>query len=156
MNDNQFSLAGNIVRTPVLKRVGDAKSVTSFRVASTPRRFDPSVNEWRSMEPVFLTVNCWHKLAERVVHCFQTGDPVVVSGRLRMRTYEVEGERRTVYEVDAQHVSPDLNRVAVDLVRVSRPYAEPVGAADPGELVGAAPLASSGPLVPPFVSEPAA
>ena len=120
MNDNQFSIAGNMVRDPMLKTVAGGKSVLSFRLASTPRRFDQASNEWRNQDSIYLTVNCWHRLAERVAESLKAGDPVIVTGRLRMRTYEVEGQRRTVYEVDAQHVAPDLNRISVMLVRGPR------------------------------------
>lgn len=158
MNDNQFSLAGNIVRDPVLKKVGDNKSVVSFRVAATARRFDPSLNDWRNLDTLYLTVNCWNKLAERVAGCLKGGDPVLVTGRLRMRNFDVETERRTVYEIDAQHVSPDLNRVAVQLVRVNRGGypAEVPAVRGSGDAVPAMPQpVSTGPLVP-DIAAPAA
>jgi single-strand DNA-binding protein len=158
MNDNQVSLVGNIVNDPVLKRVSDKAVVTTFRMASTPRRFDPSTSEWRNLDSLYLTVSCWNRLAERVEACLKGGDPVAVSGRLRMRTYEVvEGQKRTVYEIDAQQVSPDLNRVAVELLRTPRRSVESVpdltGADDAG-LAGEVSY-DAGPLVPVQV-EPAA
>ena len=147
MNDNQFSIAGNIVRDPMLKTVAGGKSVLSFRLASTPRRFDQASSEWRNLDALYLTVNCWHRLAERVDESLKAGDPVIVTGRLRMRTYEVEGERRTVYEVDAQHVAPDLNRVSVELLRGPRRHDEAVPLHD-AEVAVAEPSESTGPLVP--------
>jgi single-strand DNA-binding protein len=166
MNDNQISLVGNIVRDPVIRKVSDKATVTTFRLASTPRRFDPSTSEWRNLDSVYLTVSCWNKLAERVANCLKGGDPVVVSGRLRMRTYEIEGQKRTVHEVDAQQVAPDLNRISVELVRTGRPRGlEPVPEAsdhadqDMGrELsrdIASLPLSGSGPLLP-VQAEPAA
>jgi single-strand DNA-binding protein len=154
MNDNQFTLVGNIVRTPVLKRFSDNKSVASFRVASTPRRYDAALQDWRNLDSLFLTVNCWNKLAERVAECLHGGDPVIVTGRLRMRTFEVEGQRRTVYEVDAQHVAPDLNRVAVSVVRMPG-RAEEATAVAAQDLPSMEPSSAAGPLVS-YVSEPAA
>ena len=147
MNDNQVSLVGNIVRTPVSKRVSDKAVVTTFRLASTPRRFDPSTSEWRNLDSLYLTVSCWNKLAERVATCLQGGDPVVVSGRLRMRTYEVEGQKRTVYEVDAQNVAPDLNRCAVAVDRTGRRPMEvvPDGLSAAGSFQ---PAVNTGPLMP--------
>ena len=155
MNDNQVSLVGNIVNDPVLKRVSDKAVVTTFRMASTPRRFDPSTSEWRNLDSLYLTVSCWNRLAERVEACLKGGDPVTVSGRLRMRSYEVvEGQKRTVYEIDAQQVSPDLNRVSVELLRTPRRAVESVpGLADHDSAVE--PSFNPGPLVPEQV-EPAA
>jgi single-strand DNA-binding protein len=158
MNDNQISLAGNIVRDPVLKRVSDKAVVTTFRLASTPRRFNSTTEQWVNQESIFLDITCWNRLAERVADCLKGGDPVSVSGRLRMRSFEVEGQKRTVYEVDAQQVSPDLNRVAVELLRQPRRLAEavPTGSpSDDAEMPAFEAAMSSGPLIP-LVAEPAA
>ncbi|MDX6243604.1 MAG: single-strand DNA-binding protein [Frankiales bacterium] len=154
MNDNQISIVGNIVRDPALKRVSDKALVTTFRLASTPRRFDSTASEWVNLDSLYLTVNCWNKLAERVAGCLKGGDPVVVCGRLRMRTYEVDGQKRTVYEVDAQQVAPDLNRVSVAVDRTGRRSVEAV----PDQAREATAFESSvkvGPLVP-LAAEPAA
>lgn len=154
MNDNQISLAGNIVRDPILKRVSDKSVVTTFRLASTPRRFNSATEQWVNQESIFLDVSCWNRLAERVADCLKGGDPVSVSGRLRMRTYEVEGQKRTVFEVDAQQVAPDLNRVAVALDRTARRSVESVP--DPvRDLASLEGSANVGPLVP-MAAEPAA
>ena len=97
MNDNQFTIAGNICSEPVMHTTTTGKSVLNFRLASTPRRFDSSVNQWVNGEPVYLAVNCWHRLAERVKESLQLGDPVIVSGRIRQRV--VRGRRRAPHRV---------------------------------------------------------
>jgi single-strand DNA-binding protein len=154
MNDNQLTLAGNIVRNPVLRDTSNGKSMVTFRLASTPRRFDSAKQEWVNGETLFLDVACWHRLAEQVDASLRGGDPVVVTGRLRQRSFEVEGQRRSVYEIDAQHVSPDLNRVGVTLVRgARRPRDLDSEAHTDAPVVDAA--VSSGPLVP-VASEAAA
>lgn len=170
MNDNQVTLVGNIVRDPVLKRVSEKAVVTTFRLASTPRRFDAATSEWRNLDSIYLTVSCWNRLAERVEACLQGGDPVVVSGRLRMRSYEADGQKRTVYEIEAQQVAPDLNRTGVQLLRVPRRSfdedtdgrGEAVRHEGMGDvlaqvrpLAGEVPTFNTGPLVPAQV-EPAA
>jgi len=154
MNDNQISLVGNIVRDPVLKRVSDKAVVATFRLASTPRRFDSSSSEWVNLDSLYLTVSCWNRLAERVAGCLKGGDPVVVFGRLRMRTYEVEGQKRTAYEVDAQQVAPDLNRASVAVDRTGRRSVEAVPD-QARDLTSFEPSVNSGPLQP-MAAEPAA
>ena len=166
MNDNQLSIAGNIVRDPEIRRLADNKAVASFRLASTARRYDATLQDWRNLDSLFITVNCWNRLAERVHECLKGGDPVSVSGRLRMRTYEVDGGKRTVYEIDAQQVAPDLKRVAVELVRLERRAPETVSAGgehmagmgqmgQTGQMTEMAGQRSSGPLLP-LASESAA
>jgi single-strand DNA-binding protein len=153
MNDNQLSIAGNMVADPVVREVTGGRAMATFRIASTPRRFDSTKGEWQNGDSLFLDVVCWNRLADRVGRCLRKGDPVTLSGRLRMRSYEVEGRTRHSYEMEAQHVSPDLNRVEVGLQRIDRGY-RPQAPAVP-DLPVAELAVDSGPLVP-VMREPAA
>ena len=135
MNDNHFSIAGNLVADPALREVAGGRPMAKFRIASTPRHFNSQAGEWTNGETLFLDVVCWNRLAERVGRSLRKGDPVMLSGRLRMSSYEVEGRVRNAYELEAQLVSPDLNRVDVSLQRVERGFRE--GAVDSGPLVPA-------------------
>jgi single-strand DNA-binding protein len=149
MNDNQLLIAGNLVADPIPRQVASGRSMTRFRIASTPRHFNSQAGEWSNGDTVFLDIVCWNRLAERVARVFRKGDPVTLSGRLRMSTYEVEGKPRTSYEMEAQNVSADLNRVEVVLQRVDRGYRPDVPAAP---TQGGRPFSEatvdSGPLVP--------
>src|SRR3954466_7864180 len=121
MNDNSLSIGGNLVADPVAREVAGGRPMTKFRIASTPRHFNSQAGEWVNGETLFLDVVCWNRLAERggrvlqngvrerVGRVLKKGDPVPLSRRRRMSTYEVEGKLRTSYELDAQQVSPDLN-----------------------------------------------
>ena len=148
MNDNQLSIAGNMVGDPTVREVAGGRAMATFRIASTPRRFDATKGEWQNGEALFLDVICWNRLADRVGRCLRKGDPVTLAGRLRMRTYEVDGRSRHSYEMEAQHVSPDLNRVEVGLQRVDRSFRQ-----QPAPVAG--PLVPLVPLVP-QMAEPAA
>ena len=150
MNDNQLSIAGNLVADPERREVAGGRSMVTFRIASTPRRFDAAHNEWRNGESIFLDVVCWQRLADRVAACLRKGDPVTLAGRLRMHAYEVDGHPRSRYELEAQQVSPDLNRVDVALRRVERglrPTPVPVGSPVPPLDDVAVHRLDSGPLV---------
>jgi single-strand DNA-binding protein len=129
MNDNQLSIAGNLVADPAVRHLAGGRPMTKFRIASTPRHFNSQAGEWHNGETLFLDIVCWNRLAERVGRCLKKGDPVTLSGRLRMSTYEVEGKMRSAYELEAQHVSPDLNRVEVGLQRVDRSFRQPTAVA---------------------------
>jgi single-strand DNA-binding protein len=156
MNDNQLLIAGNLVADPEPRQVAGGRPMTKFRIASTPRHFNSQAGEWTNGDTVFLTVVCWNRLAERVGRILKKGDPVTLSGRLRMSTYEVEGKVRTSYEMEAQQVSPDLNRVEVVLQRVDRGYRPDLPAVpSPGGRPFAEVAIDSGPLVP-VVAESAA
>src|ERR1700739_4399809 len=107
--DTNITLIGNLVDDPELRFTPSGAAVAKFRIASTPRTFDRQTNEWKDGESLFLTVNVWRDAAEHVAESLQKGMRVIVQGRLRQRTYDTkEGEKRTVYEVEADEVGPSL------------------------------------------------
>ena len=98
-----------------------AQPVARFRVASTPRFRDNSTGEWKDGDSLFLTCNVWRQAAENVAESLTRGMRVIVSGRLRQRSYETkEGEKRTVYEVEVDDVGPSLRNASAKVNRVAR------------------------------------
>jgi single-strand DNA-binding protein len=62
---------------------------------------------------LYLSVSCWRRLAENAASLVK-GDPVIVRGKLRTREWTTEqGERRSVVELEADSIGPDLARCAV-------------------------------------------
>ena len=88
-----------------------------FRLVCRPRKFDSTTGTMTEFDPSFVTVQCWRQLAENVSASVRKGDPVVVTGRLRVREWEQEGRSRISVEIDAQSVGHDLNRGATWLLR---------------------------------------
>lgn len=115
--DNTITLVGNVVSDPELRIVGDGVCLARLRVASSTRFRDRATGEWRDGSTLFVTVTCWRKLAENVSSSLAKGLPVIVVGRLSARTYEADGQRRTVYEVDAVAIGPDLARASASVER---------------------------------------
>ena len=119
--DTQITLAGNLVDDPELRFTPAGQPVARFRVASTPRFLDKSTNEWKDGDSLFLTCNVWRQAAENVAESLTRGTRVIVSGRLRQRSYETkEGEKRTVYEVEVDDVGPSLRNASAKVNRVAR------------------------------------
>ena len=130
-NDTQITLVGNLVDDPELRFTPSGAAVAKFRVASTPRYLDKQSGEWKDGEGLFLTVNCWRQLAENVAESLTRGARVIVQGRLRQRSYETkEGDKRTVYEVEAEEVGPSLRLATAKVNKTSRGGAAPSAAAD--------------------------
>lgn len=119
MNDTITTIVGNVVDTPSRRVLDSGVCVASFRVASTARRFDRVTNRWADGESLFLKVTCWRGLAENTIASVVKGDPVVVTGRLFTRTYEVAESRRASYELEATAIGLDLNRGRATFKRVS-------------------------------------
>src|SRR5438270_11249785 len=119
--DTQITIAGNLVDDPELRFTPSGQPVAKFRVASTPRFLDKNTNEWKDGDSLFLTCNVWRQAAENVAESLTRGMRVIVSGRLRQRSYETkEGEKRTVYEVEVDDVGPSLRNASAKVNRIAR------------------------------------
>jgi single-strand DNA-binding protein len=111
LNEAQISLTGYVATQPVTKMVKSGATYMSMRVAWTPRRQDRVTGEWVDGNTSYVTVICWRKLATNAGLCVRKGDPVIVKGRLSIRTYEdKQGVQRNAVEVEANSVGHDLSR----------------------------------------------
>ncbi|MGH3979877.1 MAG: single-stranded DNA-binding protein [Pseudonocardiaceae bacterium] len=106
-NETILTLIGNLTADPELRYTGSGTAVANFTVASTPRYFKDG--EWRDGDALFMRCSLWRQPAENVAESLHKGDRVIVTGRLRQRSYETsEGEKRTVIELDVDEVGPSL------------------------------------------------
>jgi single-strand DNA-binding protein len=120
-NDTTITIVGNLVDDPELRFTPSGAAVAKFRIASTPRYLDRTTNEWKDGEGLFLTVNIWRQMAENVAESLQRGMRVMVQGRLKQRSYETkEGEKRTVYEIEADEIGPSLKLATAKVNKTSR------------------------------------
>ena len=116
-----ITLVGNLVEDPELRFTPSGAAVANFRVASTPRTFDRQTSEWKDGDTLFLSCAVWRQAAENVAESLQRGMRVIISGRLKSRTYETrEGEKRTVFEIDVDEVGPSLRSATAKVTRASR------------------------------------
>jgi single-strand DNA-binding protein len=119
--DTTITIIGNLVNDPELRYTPTGQAVATFRVASTPRFMDRTTNEWKDGDSLFLSCNVWRQAAENVAESLQRGMRVIVSGRLRQRSYETkEGEKRTVYEIEVDEVGPSLRNASAKVSRSTR------------------------------------
>ena len=126
--DTQITIAGNLVDDPELRFTPAGQPVARFRVASTPRFRDNATGEWKDGDSLFLTCNVWRQAAENAAESLTRGMRVIVSGRLRQRSYETkEGEKRTVYEVEVDDVGPSLRNASAKVNKMTRNSAQGSG-----------------------------
>src|SRR5680860_115788 len=119
--ETTITVVGNLVDDPELRFTPSGAAVANFRVASTPRTFDKQANEWKDGEALFLSCSVWRQAAENVAESLQRGMRVVISGRLKARTYETrEGEKRTVFEIDVDEVGPSLKYATAKVTKTTR------------------------------------
>ncbi len=112
------TLVGFVAREPNLRQTKDGKNVADVRVGTTARVLDKVTGEWRDGDTSYYTVNCWRRLADHVKASLRKGDPVMIKGRFKTRSYEDKaGRLRTEVEIVADTVGHDLNRGVANYLR---------------------------------------
>src|SRR6188472_2442536 len=119
--DTIMTVIGNLTADPELRFTASGAAVANFTVASTPRTFDRASGEWKDGEALFLRCNIWRQPAENVAESLTRGSRVIVSGRLKQRSFETkEGEKRTVIELEVDEIGPSLRYATAKVNRASR------------------------------------
>jgi single-strand DNA-binding protein len=119
--DTLLTLIGNLTADPELRFTPSGAAVANFTVASTPRTFDRQANEWKDGETLFMRCSVWRDVAENVAESLQRGSRVIVTGRLKSRTWDTkEGEKRTVMELDVEELGPSLRYATAKVNKTQR------------------------------------
>jgi single-strand DNA-binding protein len=118
--DTVITVIGNITGDPELRFTPSGAAVANFTVASTPRQFDRQSNEWKDGETLFMRCSVWRDAAENVAESLTKGTRVIVSGRLKQRSYDKDGEKRTVIEMEVDEVGPSLRYASAQVRKAER------------------------------------
>ena len=125
-NDTIITLVGNLVDDPSLRFAPSGGAVANFTVASTPRAFDKTSNEWKDGDTMFLNCSIWRQAAENVSETLTKGTRVIVQGRLKSRSYDDrDGNKRTVFEVDVDEIGPSLRYATAVVTRATGGAVQP-------------------------------
>ena len=152
--DTIITVVGNLTADPELRFTASGAAVANFTVASTPRTFDRASSEWKDGEALFLRCNIWRQAAENVAESLTRGSRVVVTGRLKQRSFDTkEGEKRTVIELEVDEIGPSLRYATAKVNRVNRPGGGGQGGGGGGGGYGGS---GSGPADDPWASAPPA
>ena len=103
-----LSITGLVATTPRHLVTSDGLPITSFRLASTQRRYDRGAQKWIDAETNWYTVTTFRQLAINIVGSIEKGQRVVVTGRLRVRDWQTGDRAGTNVEIDADAVGHDL------------------------------------------------
>src|SRR5436305_13355885 len=119
--DTTITVVGNLTNDPELRFTPSGAAVASFTVASTPRILDKATNEWKDGDALFMRCSVWRQAAENVAESLTRGARVMVTGRLKQRSFETkEGEKRTVVELDVDEVGPSLRYATAKVTKAQR------------------------------------
>lgn len=130
--DTTITLAGNLTADPDLRYTPAGVAVAAFTVASSRRVYDADSGQWKDGDTLFLRCSAWRQLAEHSAESLRKSMRVVVTGRLRQSEYETtEGDKRTVFEVNADDVGPSLRWATAKVAKSTRERApHPAGEKD--------------------------
>jgi single-strand DNA-binding protein len=119
-SDNQITIVGNLTDDPELRYTPNGAAVATIRVAVN-RRIPDGAGGWKDAETSFFRVNAWRTLAENAAESLTRGTRVVVTGRLRSRSWEnQEGETRSAVEIEADELGPSLRWATAKVEKQSR------------------------------------
>ena len=137
MNETVLTVVGNVASEPQLRvtttrRPGGQLPARRRPSGASTRRCRPGA----TATPTFYSVSCWRSAAENVVDSLEKGQPVVVHGRFRHRSFEQDGVQRCALEIDAFTVGHDLTRGVGTFTKATGPRREEF--VEPDAAVGSA------------------
>ncbi|WP_308464904.1 single-stranded DNA-binding protein [Rathayibacter soli] len=105
---DSFSTTGLVATEPSHSATGEGVALMSFRLASTPRKFNRESKTWEYGETNWFTVTAFRHLALNLIQSIKKGDRVIVMGRMRIREWTSQERSGTVVEITADSVGHDL------------------------------------------------
>lgn len=103
-----LTIVGRVATDPIQSQTGGGVPVTNFRLASTHRRFDPATQAWTDAGTNWFSVAAFRYLGENAKASLRTGDSVIVTGRLKIRSWESNGKHGTSVDIEADAIGHDL------------------------------------------------
>lgn len=120
MPDNVVTIIGNITAEPVLRFTQSGSAVANFVVAQTPRVLNRQTNEWTDGDPLFMRCNIWRDAAEHASDSLAKGTRVIVTGNLKQRSYEKDGIKHTIVELEVDEVGPSLKFATAKVYKTTK------------------------------------
>lgn len=120
IGETHLTVVGNVCSELNRKTLASGDEVVSFWLRSNERRFDKESGGWTDGRHFSIRVTCWRRIADTVAASLSKGDPVIVNGRLYTNRYEAEGQPRSIPELEALAIGPNLARCSASVRRASR------------------------------------
>jgi single-strand DNA-binding protein len=114
-----LALTGLVATTPRHLTTAEGLAITSFRLASSQRRFDRGQQKWIDADTNWYTVSAFRALAANTAVSVVKGDRVIVTGRLRIRDWENTDRSGTTVEIEADTIGHDMFWGTSQFTRVS-------------------------------------
>ena len=99
---NRVILIGNLTRDPELRYIPSGMAVTDITIAVNDRKKTAN-GEWVD-ETTFVDITLWGRTAEVVSEYCAKGKPLMVEGRLKLDTWETDGQKKSKLKVVGERV----------------------------------------------------
>ena len=118
-----ITIVGNLTADPEIRTTGSGASVASFTIASTPRTWNRSTNQFEDGQALFMRCSAWRDMAEHCAQSLSKGMRVIAQGRLQQRSYQAnDGSQRTVVELQVDEIGPSLRYATAQVQKQSGGY----------------------------------
>lgn len=116
-----ITIIGNLTDEPELRTTSAGAQVASFTIASTPRSWNRSTNQFEDGQALFMRCSAWRDLAEHCANSLAKGMRVIAQGRLQQRSYQAQdGSNRTVIELQVDEIGPSLRYATAQVQKIQR------------------------------------
>lgn len=113
-----ITIVGNLTADPELRTTSVGAQVASFTIASTPRSWNRSTNQFEDGQALFMRCSAWRDLATHCAQSLAKGMRVIAQGRLQQRSYQAQdGSNRTVIEMTVDEIGPSLKYATAQVQR---------------------------------------
>ncbi|MFD9880552.1 single-stranded DNA-binding protein [Streptomyces alboflavus] len=121
VGETPITIIGNLTDDPELRFTPSGAAMAKFTVASTPRTYDKTTNQWQDGTAMFLRCTAWRDLAQHIADSLAKGTRVVVNGRLRQHNWQTpEGDNRSMLTLEVDEIGPSLRFATARVERVQR------------------------------------
>lgn len=121
-NDTVVTIVGNLTADPELRTINSGAQVVSFTVASTPRTWDRSINQFRDGNALFMECTAWRDMAQHIADSLTKGMRVIVQGRLTQDSWQdkATGQNRSRIRLQVDEIGPSLRYATAQVSRIAR------------------------------------
>lgn len=100
---NKVILVGNLGKDPEVRTLENGRKVANFSLATSEAYKDKSGERIERTE--WHNIVFWGPIAEVIERYVKKGSKIYVEGKLRTRSYEQEGVKKYITEIDGQNMT---------------------------------------------------
>ncbi|KJK40254.1 hypothetical protein UK15_07860 [Streptomyces variegatus] len=99
---------GRLTADPEMSFTQSGKAVANVSLAFNSRRLNAQTQQWEDGDVFFIRGSVWERLAENVVETLAKGMEVMVTGEIRTRSWEKDGQKHERPDLFIRSIAPNL------------------------------------------------